>query len=110
MQTTELIPRGSPYPEIGVNGAVDAIAFNLKKGETSAPIPTDNAVVVAQVADKQDIDQAKMLTDRGNTRDQLLNQKRQEFFTAYMAKARQKMKTSFNEAAIRAILVGNLYT
>jgi hypothetical protein len=47
-----------------------------------------------------------MLTDRGNTRDQLLNQKRQEFFTAYMAKARQKMKTSFNEAAIRTILGG----
>jgi peptidyl-prolyl cis-trans isomerase D len=106
LQTTEFIPRNSPYPEIGVNGAVDAIAFNLKKGETSAPIPTDNAVVVVRVADKQDIDQAKMLTDRGNTRDQLLNQKRQEFFTAYMAKARQKMKTSFNEAAIRTILGG----
>ncbi len=106
LQTTDLISRGTAYPEVGVSNAIDAIAFNLKKGETSAPIPTDTAVVVVRVNDKQAIDQTKMLADRDNTRDQLLNQKRQEFFTAYMAKARGKMKTSFNEAAIRTLLGG----
>jgi hypothetical protein len=39
-------------------------------------------------------------------RSQLLAQKRQEFFTAYMSKARQNMKVTFNENAIKAVLGG----
>ncbi len=106
VKTTDFIARDSAYPEIGVNTGVDAVAFNLKVGETSAPIPTDTAIVVVHVKDKQAIDPAKMLADRETTRDQLLSQRRQEFFSAYMAKAREKMKVTFNEAAIRAVLGG----
>jgi peptidyl-prolyl cis-trans isomerase D len=106
VKNTDFVARDSAYPEIGVNSSVDAVAFNLKAGETSAPIPTDTAVVVVHVKEKQDIDPAKMLAERDGTRDQLLSQRRQEFFAAYMAKARQSMKTTFNEAAIKAVLGG----
>ena len=106
VKSTDFITRDSAYPEIGVNSSVDAIAFNLKPGETSAPIPTDTAVVVVHVKDKQAVDPAKMIADRDLTRDQLLSQRRQEFFSAYMQKARQGMKITFNEAAIKTVLGG----
>jgi peptidyl-prolyl cis-trans isomerase D len=106
LKTTDFVTRDSAYPEIGVNSTVDAIAFNLKVGETSAPIPTDTAIVVVHVKEKQAIDQAKMLADRDTMRNQLLSQRRQEFFAAYMTKARQSMKVTVNEAAIKAILGG----
>lgn len=106
VRTTDFITRDSAYPEIGVNSAVDAVAFNLKPGDTSAPIVTDTAIVVAHVKDKQEIDPAKMLADRDTLRDQLLTERRQEFFAAYMAKARQSMKVTFNEAALKSVLGG----
>lgn len=106
VKSTDFITRESAYPEIGVNTSVDAVAFNLKPGETSAPIPTDTAIVVVHVKEKQAVDPAKMLADRDMTRDQLLSQRRQEFFSAYMQKARQNMKVTFNEAAIKTVLGG----
>jgi len=106
VKSTDFITRESAYPEIGVNTSVDAVAFNLKPGETSAPIPTDTAIVVVHVKEKQAVDPAKMLADRDMTRDQLLSQHRQEFFSAYMQKARQNMKVTFNEAAIKTVLGG----
>jgi peptidyl-prolyl cis-trans isomerase D len=106
VKSTDFITRDAAYPEIGVNSNVDAIAFNLKPGDTSAPIPTDTAVVVVHVKEKQAVDTAKMLADRDMGRDQLLSQRRQEFFSAYMQKARQTMKVTFNEAAIKTVLGG----
>jgi peptidyl-prolyl cis-trans isomerase D len=106
IKTTDFVTRDSAYPEIGVNTNVDAVAFNLGVGDTSAPIPTDTAIVVVHVKEKQAIDEAKMLASRDTTRDQLLSQRRQEFFSAYMAKARQTMKVTVNEAAIKAVLGG----
>jgi peptidyl-prolyl cis-trans isomerase D len=106
VKPTDFITRDSAYPEIGVNTSVDAVAFNLRVGETSAPIPTDTAIVVVHVKEKQTIDEAKMLAERDTMRDQLLSQRRQEFFSAYMAKARQTMKVTVNEAAIKAVLGG----
>ena len=78
--------------------------FTLKAGETSGPIPTDNAVVVARVKERQDLNPANMATERENVRAQLIQQRRGEFFAAYMAKAKAKLKIGFNENAIRTII------
>ena len=55
MKTTELIPRGSPLPDIGVSPAVDAAAFALPAGSVTAPIATDAGTVIARVAERQDV-------------------------------------------------------
>jgi len=106
VKSTDFIGRGSALPEIGVNGTVDDIAFRLKTGETSAPIPTDSAVVVAHVKERQDVDETKFLTERDALKQELVQQQRQQFFGAYMAKAKAKLKISYNEAAIRNVLGG----
>ena len=42
-------PRSSLPPEVGVSSAVDDAVFALKAGQTTAPISTESAVVVARV-------------------------------------------------------------
>ena len=104
VKTTELIPRGSALPEVGMNSAVDDAAFALKVNETAGPISTDNAVVVLRVKERQDLKVADMTAGREALRTELTQQRRGAFFGAYMAKAQAKMKVQFHEAAIRAVL------
>src|SRR5262249_49790921 len=85
-------PGGSPFPEVGVSSTLDGAVFSLKAGETTGPIPTENAVVVAHVRERQDLNPATMTSERESIRGQLLEQRRGEFFAAYMAKAKAKMK------------------
>ena len=51
-------------PEVGASGAVDDAVFALKAGETTAPISTDNAVVVARVTERQDVNPTELQNSR----------------------------------------------
>lgn len=103
VKTTDLVTRGTPYPEVGVNTTVDTAVFALAKDATSTPIQTDNAVVVARVADRTDVTPESVATGRPQMSTQLLQQRRQEFFSAYMSKAKQKMRITFNDAALKTL-------
>ena len=50
--------------------AVEDAVFALKAGEVSAPISTDNAVVVARVAERQDFNPTELQNAREGIRDQ----------------------------------------
>ncbi len=104
VKTTDLIARGAALPEVGVSKAVEDAVFALKVNETTAPIATENAVVVARVRERQDIKVDDMATGRDAIRTELIQQRRNEFFGAYMVKAQTKMRVQYFEAAIKAIL------
>ena len=106
VKSTDFITRGTALPDVGVNPAVDAAVFGLKAGDTTAPITTDTAIVVAHVKERQDPNTANKAAEEDTLRQQLLDQKRSEFFAAYMTKAKQKLKIEFNESAIRTVLGG----
>jgi parvulin-like peptidyl-prolyl isomerase len=106
VKTTELIARGAPLPEVGVNQAVEDAVFSLKAGETSGPIATDNAVVVARVKERQDIKPEDMAAQQTTLREELGQQRQGMFFAAYMTKAREKMTLTYNQAAIETLLGG----
>ncbi len=103
LKTTELIPRGTAYPEVGVNTAIDDAVFGLAKDGTSGPISTESAVVVAHVVERADVIAENLAREKPQTASQLMQQRRQEFFAAYMTKAKQKMKITFHEAAIKTV-------
>jgi peptidyl-prolyl cis-trans isomerase D len=104
VRSTDFVTRGSAYPEVGVSDALDTAAFALKTGETSAPVATDSSVVVARLRDRQDIDQTALAAQRETLRTQLTEERRQEFFAAYMSNATRKMDVRYNEAAVRNLL------
>jgi peptidyl-prolyl cis-trans isomerase D len=104
VRSTDFITRGSAFPDVGVSDALDTAAFALKTGGTSAPVATDSAVVVVHVRDRQDIDQSALAAERETLRTQMTEQRRQEFFSAYMASAIRKMDVRYNESAVKTLL------
>jgi peptidyl-prolyl cis-trans isomerase D len=104
VKTTDLITRGSAIPEVGTSAAVDDAVFALKAGESTSPISTENAVVVARVTEKEDVNPADLETARDGVRNELLQSRRGQFFAAYMTKAKEKMAIEFNPEAIKLLL------
>jgi hypothetical protein len=56
------------------------------------------------VKEHQDVTPAGLDAQRDSLRSQLLQQRRDEFFGAYMLKARKKMKVEYNEVVLNAVL------
>src|SRR4029453_3178173 len=48
---TQLITRGSPIPDVGVNPEIDTAAFALPTGGVSDPVATSTATVIVRVAE-----------------------------------------------------------
>ncbi len=105
-KTTEMIARDQPIPDIGISPQVDAAAFALPVGAISQPIKTDNALVVVRVTDKKQPTPAEYAADREKTRDDLVNERRNRFFSAYMLKAKQAMNITVNREALQRVLGG----
>ena len=104
VKTTELITRGSPLPEVGVNQAVEDVVFNLKAGEATGPVATDNAVVVARVKERQDPKPGEFEAAKTALAGELRQQRQNQFFAAYMAKAREKMKITYSDDAFKRVM------
>lgn len=104
VKTTELIARDSPLPEIGVSPQVDAAAFGLPAGAVSGPIDTDNAVVVVKVDEHKEPTPLELAAGRAQLRDDMLTDRRDRFFAAYMQKAKQRMKIQVNTENLQKAL------
>jgi peptidyl-prolyl cis-trans isomerase D len=104
VKTTDFVPRGTALPDVGVSNAVDDAVFKLATGDVAGPIVTDNAVVVARVVDRQDVKPEAAQADRDSLRNELLQQRRQDFFEAYLAKTKVKRTIRYNEDTIKTLL------
>jgi len=91
VKTTDFIARGAQIADVGQNPAVEAAAFSLPKDAVSDPIVTDNGAAIIKVVEKQSPSQADFASQKDSLRTELLNQRRNEFYAAYMNKARQRM-------------------
>jgi peptidyl-prolyl cis-trans isomerase D len=100
-KTTELIPRDSPIPDVGNAPAVEDAAFTLPVGAVSDPIPTDNATAVVKVLERQEVSNDEWNNNKDRFREEVLNDRRNRFFSAYMSKAKQKMKIEVNREALQ---------
>jgi peptidyl-prolyl cis-trans isomerase D len=93
VKTTELVARGGAIPDIGVSPAVDAAAFTLAAG-----------AVIVKVLEKQEVKPEELAKGRQGLRTELLNERRNRFYAAYMAKAREKMKIEINSQVLAQIV------
>lgn len=100
-KTTELITRDAPLPDLGVAPAVEDVAFKLAVGATSDPIATDNGSAVIKVLEKQEVAPSEFATAKDKFRDELLADRRNRFFAAYMQKAKQNMKIEVNRETLQ---------
>lgn len=102
-QTTELITRDSPIPNLGVASAVIDAAFALPAGGVSDAIATDAGAAVIKVVEKQEVTATEVMSNKDRFREELLADRRNRFFSAYMVKAKQKMKIEVNREALQRV-------
>jgi peptidyl-prolyl cis-trans isomerase D len=104
VKTTDQIARGAPIADIGVSPAVDVVAFALPAGSVSDPISIDTGAVIVKVVEKKESTAAEAIAGREELRNQLVSEKRNRFYSAYMAKAREKMRIYRNDATIAQVI------
>jgi peptidyl-prolyl cis-trans isomerase D len=100
-KTTDLIARDAPIPDLGAAPAVEDAAFKLAVGAVSDPIPTDTGTAVIKVLEKKEVTPEEWTSSKDRFREELLTDRRNRFFSAYMAKAKQKMKIEVNRESLQ---------
>ncbi|HJZ71351.1 MAG TPA: peptidyl-prolyl cis-trans isomerase [Vicinamibacterales bacterium] len=100
-KTTDLIAQDAPIPDLGNAPAVTDAAFKLAQGAVSDPIPTDNGTAVVKVLEKKEVTTEEWTTSKDKFREELLTDRRNRFFSAYMSKAKQKMKIEVNRESLQ---------
>jgi peptidyl-prolyl cis-trans isomerase D len=100
-KTTDLLTRDQPIPDLGVAAAVEDAAFKLPIGSVSDAIATDNGTAVIKVIERQEVSPSDWVSAKDRFREELLNERRNRFFSAYMVKAKQKMKIEVNQESLQ---------
>jgi peptidyl-prolyl cis-trans isomerase D len=103
MHSTELVTRGTALPELGASPAVDAAAFALPPGGVSEAIVTETGAAVVRVVERTDPAAEELAQATGTIRSELLNQRRNQFFSAYMLKAKQRMRIEIDREALQRL-------
>jgi peptidyl-prolyl cis-trans isomerase D len=101
VKPTELIPRGSPIPDLGVSPEVDAVAFTLPVGGVSDPITSPQGTAIIRVAQKEGVTDAQVATGMDQMRDELVNQRRDRFFSGYMVEAKKSLQIAINQETLQ---------
>jgi parvulin-like peptidyl-prolyl isomerase len=101
-KSTELVARGTAWPDAGISAAVDEAIFALPVDGVTAPITTDAGTVLARVVARED---AKAdATAKDTLRQELLADRKSKFYTAYMNKARERLTVTVNPDAVKAVV------
>jgi peptidyl-prolyl cis-trans isomerase D len=103
-KTTELIARDAPIPDLGAAPAVEDAAFKLPVGAVSNAIATNNGTAVVKVLDKKEVTADEWSTAKDRFRDEQIAERRSRFFSAYMVKAKQKMKIDVNRESLQRVV------
>ena len=103
-KTTDLIARGAPIGDAGISPAVEAVAFTLPAGAVSDPIQTDNGAVIVKVVERKDVTPDEIRSGRQQLRTEVINERRNRFFSTYMSKAREKMRININNAIVAQVI------
>jgi peptidyl-prolyl cis-trans isomerase D len=97
---TELIPRESPLPDIGISPEIDKVAFTLPVGGVSEPITTSDGTAIVRVVERDEVTPDELRQGKEAFRAELLNERRGRFFTAYMTKAKGRMRIEINDDVV----------
>lgn len=104
VRTTELIARGAPIGDVGVSPALEDAAFALPAGAVSGPVVTENGAAVVKVLEREDVKPEELAKQKDTLRGELLDERKNKFFSAYMTKARLRMKIDINREVIAQII------
>jgi peptidyl-prolyl cis-trans isomerase D len=79
-------------PDLGQVGSVAPQLFTLSVGSLSGPIVTERTGAVAKLIDKQEPSAADIAKNLDQTREQILDQRREEVFGIFISNAQDEFK------------------
>lgn len=85
VKTSDLVGANGQVPELGAVGQVAPQLFELAQGAISGPINTGRTGVVAKILEKQEPSADEIQKNFEQTREQMLNEKRDEAFQLFAA-------------------------
>ena len=101
---TTLVARGSTLPDIGASPEVDKVAFSLPVGGTSGVITTPDASVIVRVVERDEVTEDELRKGREAFRAELLEERRNKFFAAYMTKVREALTVDVKYDVMRRVM------
>ena len=89
---SDAIARGAAVPGVGLNAAVEAVAFSLSAGETSDPVLTGNSAVILHVHERQEATAADFQATRETLRNDMIAEQQGQFYAAYLENVKARIR------------------
>ena len=99
--SSELLARGEAFPEVGVNSAIEAVAFALPEGGISDVIEAGNMAAIVHVVERESVTPEQLSNDRVDLRYELLQRRQAQFYQAYLANAATELPINIDMAALQ---------
>lgn len=85
VKSSDLVGQDGQVPDIGSMSGAPSVAFSLPKGTISGPVSTADGGAVLVVTDKQEPSADEIAKNFDQTREQLLNEQRNQMFNVFVA-------------------------
>ena len=103
IETSALIARDAAFPVVGINTAVANVAFELPIGGVSNVVEGGNTAVVVHVVERQEVTAEELEEARDSLRAEILLDRQNQFYSAYMSKVQEQLSISIDWAALDQI-------
>jgi len=90
VQTSDLVDSTAQVQNLGSMSTDGSVAFTLQPGQISGPIMTPNSGVVLKLIDKQAPTEAQIAQNMDSTRDQLVQQRRDQAFSVFVSSLQER--------------------
>ena len=99
--SSELLTRGEAFPEVGVNAAVEAVAFRLPEGGVSSVIEAGNLAAIVHVVERESATIEQLNNERDNLRFELMQRRQAQFYRAYLSDVASNLAVDIDMAALQ---------
>ena len=110
VKSSDLVGQSGQVPDLGQIATVAPELLNLNVGQISGPINAQRTGVVAKITDKQTPTDAEIAKNFDQTRDQILDQRREEVFGVFVNSAEDRYKKAHlinvNPNAMKSMSLG----
>ncbi len=89
-ETPSLVSRGSPLGDLGSGLALEDAAFGLAEKMLSAPVPVSGGYAILRILERKPFDPVAFEKEKDSLLTTLREQRRQQFFRAYMNQIRER--------------------
>jgi peptidyl-prolyl cis-trans isomerase D len=94
VKTSELLTRGASLPEFGAITELDKEMFSLPLGKAGTPVTVAGKTLAFDVKERQEINPEEMKKSQDTIRNEMLPERQDQYFRAYIQEVKKKMETS----------------